>query len=72
MNEEIKPCRICGKQPAVYDMGKGNGHFYVIRCENSEIFNSDRNLYSWNCNPNTIAERDLTRAIQKWNKANEV
>ncbi len=67
----IKPCRICGHDPAVYDMGGDTGHFYVIRCETSEIFTSDRNQYSWNCNPCTVAERDLMKAIDKWNKAQE-
>ena len=68
---EIKPCRICGHAPAIYDMGGESGHFYVIRCETSEIFNNDRTTYSWNCNPCTVAERNLTRAIVKWNKAQE-
>lgn len=69
---EIAPCRICGHEPSIYDLGGNTGHFYLIRCENSEIFNSDRSAYSWNCNPCSVAERDLTRAIAKWNKAQEM
>lgn len=69
--ETIKPCRICGHLPSIYDVGGDTGHFYVVRCETNELFNSDRNQYSWNCNPCTVAERDLTRAIDKWNIAQE-